>query len=334
MKADIRLIKSITKGAERIEEKDGGFNFYRFSKKEEKLYSASPLFPRTFATAGIKLHFITDADKLHLQIETEGVCYAKFFSLDVYSDKKLCGTIKNYPDTLSDTGYIDSDFPNGEYSGDFDLGGGEKEVEIYFPQLVKTKLLSLELSGGEVIKPIPSKGHFLLYGGSVSQGTAAKNPSFAYGVKLSESLNCELFCKSIGSEVYFPELAEIKSEVIKPSFIMAAYGSNDWYNLTYDEAERRCRKFWEAICKNYPESKKIALSPIWYRDRFVKRPFGDFSEMEKLIERVTGEIGGISHIPGFNLIPGDDEYFVDGIHPNNQGFELFCESFKKEFKYI
>ncbi|MBQ7119099.1 MAG: SGNH/GDSL hydrolase family protein [Oscillospiraceae bacterium] len=334
MKADLRLLKSITKGAERIEEKDSGFNFYRFSKKEEELYSSSPLSPRTFATAGIKLHFITDAEKIDIKIETEAVCYAKFFSLDVYSDKKLSGVIKNYLDALPDTGYIDSDFPNGEFSGCFDLGKGEKEVEIYFPQLVKTKLLSLELSECNVIKSIPSKGHFLLYGGSVSQGTAAKNPSFAYGVKLSESLGCELFCKSIGSEVYFPDLAREKSEVIKPSFIMAAYGSNDWYNLTYDEAERRCRGFWKAICKNYPGAKKIALSPIWYRDRFEKRPFGEFSEMEKLIERVVGEIGGITHVKGFDLIPGEDKYFVDGIHPNNHGFELFCESFKKEFKYI
>ena len=71
MKLSIEKIKNITSGAERILEKDGFIQFFRFSEKEEQLYSkAHPQFLyKTFHTAGISMDFETDASAIKIDID-------------------------------------------------------------------------------------------------------------------------------------------------------------------------------------------------------------------------------------------------------------------------
>ena len=332
MKLDIEKIKEITQGAERIVENGGEISLFRFTDAEDKLYSSSSLYPRTFSSAGIKLHFRTDAKALSISIRAEKLIDTSIFSLDIYVDKQFCDCIKNYSENLPETGYLGDghNYPIGEFSKTMELPEGDKEIEIYFPWSLKCVLLSLELECASYAEQVRRDRKFLVYGDSIVQGTAAQNPSRMHTVRLAELLGAELYLKAIGSEVYFPELASIKIEGYTPDYIYVGYGVNDWYTLTYDDAEDRCRRFWKAICENYPNAKKICVSPIWYKDHKVERPFGPLSNVEKLQKKIVSEYPDITFVKGWELVPAADKYFVDGVHPNNSGFDLFYNNLKKE----
>lgn len=328
MKLNLEQIKDISQGVERITEKDGEIYFFRFTEKEEKLYSTSELYPRIFSTAGVKLHFKTDATALLLRVRAEKMTNISFFAFDIYINKRYRGNIKNYPCDIARSGYHENDYPLGEFEESFDLPSGDKEIEIHFPCMLKGVLSCLDLADASYVTPVKQDKKFLAYGDSIAQGTAAQNPSRVHIVRLAEYFGAELHSKAMGSEVYFPELAILKTEEYAPDYIYVGYGVNDWYTLTYDDAESRCRRFWKAICENYPNAKKICVSPIWYRDYKEERPFGPLRDMEKLQRRVTSEYSDVIFVDGWELVPGSDDFFTDGVHPNNEGFDLFYNSLK------
>ena len=332
MKVGFEKIKELVQGAERVVENNGEISFFRFTEAEDKLYSLSELYPRTHLTAGIKFHFKTDAKYLSVSIRAENLIGAGIFSLDIFVNRKFCDCIRNYADNLPETGYIgeDKNYPLGEFSKEMALPEGEKEIEMYFPWSIKCILLSLELEDASYVDAIRRDKKLLVYGDSIVQGTAAQNPSRVHTVRLAELLEAELISKAIGSEVYFPELAGIKSERYSPDYIYVGYGVNDWYTLEYEDAEDRCRRFWKAICENYPNAGKICVSPIWYRDHNIERPFGSISGAEEMQMKVTSEYPDITFVRGWELVPAEDKYLVDGVHPNNEGFDFFYRNLKSK----
>ncbi len=333
MKLDFEKIQEITQGVERIVEDCGELFFYRFTEPENELYSLSELYPRTFSTAGVKFHFKTDATELSLNVRVEKLTDISLFAFDIYVNKEYRASIKNYPYDIPKTGYSETNYPIGKFGAKLELLPGDKEIEIYFPWSVKGILKSLELQNSTYVQAVKREKKLLVYGDSIVQGTAAQNPSRVHTVQLADFLEAELHSKAIGSEVYFPELAELKNENYCPDYICVGYGANDWYTLSYEDAEDKCRRFWQAICKNYPIAKKICVSPIWYKNNNEERPFGPLSGAEKIQRKVTGKFPNIIFVRGWELIPPGEDYFVDGVHPNNEGFDMFYRNLKSKLGF-
>ena len=101
---------------------------------------------------------------------------------------------------------------------------------------------------------------------------------------------------------------------------------------TYEEAERKCRKFWREAQKAYPEAKKFALTPIWYENVNQESKLGDFSLIEKFITEVAAEFEDVTVINCFDFVPNDPSYFDDGVHPTDEGFRFFFEGLKRELE--
>jgi len=55
MKLSLEQIRSVTRGAVRVEETEGAVHFYRFTKAQEEMYRQrdAMLHMKTFATAGV-----------------------------------------------------------------------------------------------------------------------------------------------------------------------------------------------------------------------------------------------------------------------------------------
>ena len=73
MKLSVRQIESITKGTVRVEERDGGVVFHRFTAAQEEYYrTTNPSFrfyEKSLATAGVRLQFKTNSRHLFLKAE-------------------------------------------------------------------------------------------------------------------------------------------------------------------------------------------------------------------------------------------------------------------------
>ena len=81
------------KGFISFELKDGWFRFSRFTNKQSNYYfekTADTLYPKTLATAGMKLECITDADGISFDFRVFAASSRFFYSVDLYIDGVLC----------------------------------------------------------------------------------------------------------------------------------------------------------------------------------------------------------------------------------------------------
>lgn len=332
MKLTFSQIKDITTGTEYIKENNGVIEFHRFSKLEEEAYRDSWLSPRTLATAGVKFHFRTDATSLELKVVAESIGYNTLYAIDVFSNKRLVGQIKNYPDDTGKGDRTKNEYPIGDAKGSFSLDDGEKEIEIYLPWSVKLGIKEISLEGESFVSPVKKEKRCLIYGDSITQGATALSPSNAYAVKIADWLDAEGMNKAIGSEAYFPELVKARSGNFNPDYLIVSYGVNDWVLRTYEEAEEKCREFWKEACAAYRGAKKIALTPIWYEDKNINAKLGDFDKIEKFIRTVASEFSEITVIDCSDCVPEDSMFFDDGVHPTDEGFGYYFENLKKKLK--
>ena len=134
-------IRAITWGADRVEKtQEGRIKFHRFTEAQEKAYKdySDEFYRKAFATSGIRLEFVTDSKSLSLSVKvtTKLRSSRRFFAHTIYVDDKLVGKIEREQDDPT---------PDGVFSGEFDLGEGEKTVKIYFPWSAVSEIVSFEI---------------------------------------------------------------------------------------------------------------------------------------------------------------------------------------------
>lgn len=324
MELNIEQIRSLALGAAYIEQREEGVCFHRFNREEEPVYEQSPFYSKVFATAGIRLEFETDATALDMTVNAYAITSRSYFRVDILKDGQMLGGIQNY-DSMENGTYPAGSYPVGIYSGSFSLGDGVKKVTVQLPWSVPCAVQSLVLPEATFVKPLKRDKKALIYGDSITQGYDSLNPSSAYAVRLCDWLGAEGVNKAVGGEVYCPELAEVSCG-FQPDYVLVAYGCNDWHRLTQPEMEDRCQRFWSAVCRQYPDARKIALTPVWIK-LGEQSQFGPFEEVENTIRRVTAQFPDITVIRGWELIPHDPALYGDGrIHPNDKGFDRYYEN--------
>lgn len=325
MELNFEQLRSVALGAVYAEERDEGVCFHRFRPEEEQLYENSGFYPKVFAPAGIRLEFETDATGLEITVNAYLLTSRSYFRVDVLKDGQLLGGIQNYPDTVENGSYPSQSFPLGVYSGSFPLGHGSKKITVQLPWSVPCAVSRFSLTDATFLTPLKREKKALIYGDSITQGYDSLIPSRAYSVRLCDYWGAEGFNKAIGGEVYCPDLASVPCG-FRPDYILGAYGCNDWHRLTPPEFEDRCRRFWSALCANYPGVKKYALTPIWFQPT-REVAFGPFEGIEATIRRVLADFPEVRIIRGWELVPHDPALFGDGrLHPNNRGFDAYYQN--------
>lgn len=321
MKLNAEQLKSIAVGVARVEEKDGKVYLLRFTKEQEELYKETnaDFYKKTFATAGVRLEFITDSRTLSMETEQSSGSSRKYFQHSIFVDGKKYANLG-----------AKSDF--GAFGGKWTLPDGEKKIAIYFPWSTCSAIKSFELDDGASIVPAKKTHTMISFGDSITHGYDASSPELSYASKLADALDADSRNKGIGGEIFRPELAML-SDGISPDYISVAYGTNDWSACDIDTFKRNCRGFYEALAKNYPEAKIFAFTPIWRKDIQNKKTAGEFHVVPDFIEELAKEIPNMIAINCLPFIPEDISCFSkDGVHPNDKGFDYYAEGAVNEVK--
>jgi len=327
-------IKSITLGAAGVEQHEDGVHFYRFTKEQQALYKIrnDDFYRKTFATSGVKLRFVTDSETLSLTVNVSGGSSRRYFATDVFVNGKKLDSLDNFSGVALPADY--TTFPlaiGGEYSKTFSLGTGEKEVAVYFPWSAETVLKELALDDNAFVKPKKPGEKLVCFGDSITQGYDALYPSNSYVSKLADMMDVEVYNKAIGGETFFPELAAAKED-FEPAYITVAYGTNDWSHISQEEFVQNCSAFFKNLCRTYPHAKIFAIAPIWRKDMFAEKLFGDFADVEKCI-REAAAFDNVTVINGFSFVPQDENLYADlRLHPNDEGFSYYFESLAKAIR--
>lgn len=323
MKLTFDEIKTIVKGAVRVEEKNDGFHFYRFTWEQEELYreTSADFHKKTFATSCVRLEFITDSPTLSVEVQVNSGASRKYFSHDITVDAKLISSFGSNATV------------KGIFAHTCELGEGTKTVCIYFPWSVISVLRNIELADGSTLAPVEKKYKMLMYGDSITQGYDAALTSQTYANRLTDLLNAETINRGIGGERFFPALAEL-SENVNPDIVTVAYGTNDWNKTeSYEVFEQKCADFYGTLSRLYPKAKIFAITPIWRKDGERTTAVGTFDLVSKTIKRVTVSLPNVTVLEGYDFVPHDLAFFYDlRLHPNDEGFAHYAENLYTEIK--
>lgn len=333
MKLNFDTIRSITAGAVRITEKEDGIHFYRFTQAQEEFYENFPdHYPKTFATAGVKLSFRTDSPSLDLKININHASSRYYFALDVFVNGKFLYDIRNFEELELMRKYTLQEFPAGKHEKQFSLGEGEKEVTVYLPWNMETVIREISLADGASITPLRKEKKLLCFGDSITMGHDALHTPRRYTAQLANYLGYEEINKGIGGEQFCPKLATLKDE-FTPDLITVAYGTNDWRHSDLETFKKACRDFFNNLRNTYPDTPIFAICPIWRKIWANEYDCGPFRDLPEIYRNVAKDIDNMTVIDAFEFVPPMTDYFADlTLHPNGAGFDRYFEGLKPYFE--
>ena len=324
MKLTFEQIKALTKGAVRIFEEDGWVCFRRFTEEQEKLYEqvSTDFYGKTFATAGVRLEFLTDSRSLAMTYSASSSSSRRYFNCDITVNGQLVCALGEHLDSA----------PNKmpTVSGSCELGEGEKRVVIYFPWSACLKLNSLELDDGASLSPVERPVKMIMFGDSITHGYDAANPSTSYASLLTDALNAESINKGIGGEIFRPQLAAARDS-FEPDIITVAYGTNDWgVCASKEQFDAVCEGFYSELSRAYPNARIYAMTPIWRGDHKKITRVGELQYIAKKINEVAESLPNVTAVDCFEFIPRDPQLFsYDTLHPVSSGFRFYAEALAK-----
>ena len=314
MKLSVEQIRKIATGAAYVDEIDGNIQLHRFTKEQEEAYKSrsNDFYKKCFATAGIRLEFVTDSSTLFLKTEVFSGSSRKFFSHAVYVNGEFIGELAAQTNV-------------GVFSESFSLGEGEKTVTVYFPWSACSKIIELSIDDGATLEPIQKSLRMIQFGDSITHGYDAKAPAASYASLVADALDAYAINKGIGGEIFFPELATLPDE-ISPDIITVAYGTNDWARGELEKFETNSRAFYEDLAKLYPNATIFALAPIWRGEYNKSDRMCDFSHIAEHFREIAKDIANLRVIDCFDFVPHDPACFSpDCLHPNDEGFSYYAE---------
>lgn len=331
MELTFSQIESCASGAVRIQQETNGIHFYRFTKEQEDFYKArkADFHCKTFYTSGIQLRFQTDSRTLFLKAAVSKENSRSYFAFEIFKNNQPIGIIKNFDEANLPQDYIGVQLPMGTYETAVDLGEGTKEIRILFPWSAKVALQSLAISDGASFLPVKHSKKLLCFGDSITQGYDALYPSSKYTTRLAEYLQMEEHNKAIGGEIFCPGLAGTKED-FTPDLITVAYGTNDWRCVTREQFRQNCSGFFHNLCQSYPNTKILAIAPLWRKDTNQNVDFEAFTDVEELIKQIVRPYDQITLISAYDYIPKISDYYADlRLHPNDRGFDFYYENLIK-----
>lgn len=330
MKLTVDKIREVALGAEEVLEKDGLVELRRFTREQTVALKTEEFIRKSYAPAGIRLCFKTDAASLFLSVTSVRGATRNYFAYDILIDGKYYSSLNNFDDKEPVGNYTVQEFPLGKLCRSFDLPEGEKVVTIVCPWSVISHIKELSLEGETFVKAVKPAKKYISFGDSITHGYDSVHPINRYAHRIADLFHAEEYCKAIGGEFFNPDLV-LADEPIEPDYITVAYGTNDWSKKTKEYFTENCKRFYEILSKKYPKAKIFAITPIWRADINQEgKGFSEFSFVDSYIKEVTSSLENVTCITGFDLVPHECSLFADNyLHPTDKGFDHYFENLKK-----
>ncbi|MCF6176413.1 MAG: SGNH/GDSL hydrolase family protein [Victivallaceae bacterium] len=315
--------KQYTRGVARVAtDNDGKFYLKRMTADLETFYSYSEVaLARAKSMAGVRICFNSDAEQLKLKIKY-GTPVRNFFKLHCYIDDQLQ---TDGPDEFQAEAEICFTAP----------GNKTQRFELHLPHCCEVTIAELELVDATTISPAPEQSKtWLLIGDSITQGMTATGTIHTFSTLTARKLDLNQHNIAVGGAVLASELSQLGKE-IDCDLITIAFGTNDF------NSSRNLQEFQQSTVELLAEltkrdNCKIALiTTIPWPERSTSNDLGLHIEAYRdALRQTTAKFPTVTLIEGSELIPEDATLFVDNIHPNNQGMQVYANNLSKELSKL
>lgn len=260
----------------------------------------------------------------------EKLCYGTSVTLELETDASVIEFDYRFDNVRSLVGGIDA-WVNGRLKKVFyasqthcghatlELPDGSKSVVIYLPCEKRTKIGNFIVDGGWKSLP-PREKKLLVMGDSITSGVGCEITSYSYINCFNRKYGYEILNQAVGGHAY-DEGFPMPLDGYYPDKIIVSMGTNQ--HRAADKGER-IEGFYRRLSELYPHIPVLVITPIWRLDFNL-----DTEELVKtrdIIKNVCEKYSNISVLDGFDILPSDNSFFADGLHPNSLGASIYGEA--------
>ena len=196
----------------------------------------------------------------------------------------------------------------------FEMPEGEKTVMVYLPADATILIRNFEINGDVI--PVEKNEKVLWMGDSITQGYGPLRSAHTYVSVANRLLKYDIINQGIGGYIY-DKNSVIKMEGYTPDKIIISLGTNQYRTESMEAVE----EFYERLAEVYGNIPVLCITPIWR---------GDAPDAEEVLARfcqrlkeICAKYSNITVVDGFKLVPHLEEYFLDKLHPNALGCEVY-----------
>jgi lysophospholipase L1-like esterase len=195
------------------------------------------------------------------------------------------------------------------------LPEGEKKIVIYLPADATVLLRNCETDGSWM--PAEKNEKVLWLGDSITQGYGPMRSGMTYVSVANRQLNYDIINQGIGGYIY-DRNSLMKMDGYTPDKIIVALGTNQFGCETMQDVE----EYWETLIGLYgTEIPVLCVTPLWRGD--VPGGFPTLARFCENVKKIAGQYPNVKIVDGFTLVPHLPEYFLDNLHPNCLGTEVY-----------
>lgn len=214
---------------------------------------------------------------------------------------------------VTDIRYVKDLQPEGKL--EFDFPEGEKRVTIYLPADATVLIRNFE-TDASVSRP-EKKEKVLWLGDSITQGFGPLRSSCTYVSVANRVLDYDIINQGIGGYVY-DKNSLMRMDGYEPDKIIVALGTNQFGTESMKDIE----EYYETLIGIYGGKKPIlCVTPLWRGD--VPDGLNVLIRFCDNLKKIAGKYPNVKIVDGFRLIPHLPEYYLDKLHPNALGAEVY-----------
>lgn len=201
-----------------------------------------------------------------------------------------------------------------EGSLSFELPEGSKTVVIYLPADATMAIRRFELNGA--FEPVTKKEKVLWMGDSITQGFGPLRSGHTYVSVANRLLNYDIINQGIGGYIYDKNVL-VKMYDYKPDKIIISMGTNQFGTESMEGIE----EYYKLLKELYGDTPVLCILPIWRGD--VPDGLPTLITFCNNLKKIAKAYDNVTIVDGFKLVPHLPEYFLDKLHPNCLGCEVY-----------
>ena len=202
---------------------------------------------------------------------------------------------------------------------------GEKNVIIYLPADALAVITDFEIDAN--YEPAKKGQKILWLGDSITQGFGPLRSACTYVSVANRLLNYDIINQGIGGYVYDKNVLT-PMPGYTPDKIIVAMGTNQYGTETMKDIE----EYYEKITELYKGIPILCVTPLWRGDNMEGVP--TLIKFCEKLKAIVAKYPIVKMVDGFELVPHLPEYFLDNLHPNAHGCEIYGRNLVLEIQKL